>query len=66
MWLGIILSGYAVVACVVVLWSVRVAYAERTKPAVRTLAYRIFRVAWTTGLASGIAGLLKLDAAGVL
>ena len=66
MWLGIILGGYAVVACVIAVWSVRVAYAERTKPVVRTHAYRIFRIAWTTGVASGITGLLKLYAAGIL
>jgi hypothetical protein len=66
MWLGIVFSGYTVVACVIAVWSVRVAYAERTKPAVRTHAYRIFRIAWTTGVASGITGLLKLHAAGFL
>jgi hypothetical protein len=66
MWLGIILGGYPFVACVIAVWSVGVAYAERTKPEVRSHAYRIFRVAWTTGVVSGVAGLLRLHVAGVL
>lgn len=69
MWVIIGLSGgYAVLAGVVAVWSARVCLYPETKPAVRTVAYKIFRSAWTTGATSAAggcaAGVVKLHEAG--
>jgi len=71
MWVLIVLSGaYAVLAAVVAVWSVRVCFHADTKPAVRAVAYKIFRAAWTTGGTSAVGGCLtgvvKLHEAGFL
>lgn len=66
MLLNIILGGFAILAAGVCLWSVAVIYASRTKPAVRTLAYRVLRLAWTTFIASAAAAIIQLYRDGLL
>jgi hypothetical protein len=53
-WANIILGGWTVLAAVLALWSVRVAYRPDTKPAVRAVAYKVFRSALASGVAGGI------------
>lgn len=69
MWLAMILSGaYAVLAAVMAVWSARVCFNPGTKPAVRAVAYKIFRSAWVTGATSitgsCVSGVIKLYEAG--
>jgi hypothetical protein len=71
MWVVIVLSGgYAVLAAVVAVWSARVCFRPDTKPAVRAVAYKIFRAAWATGATSAVGGcvtgVIKLHEAGFL
>jgi hypothetical protein len=71
MWVIIVLSGgYAVLAAVVAVWSARVCFHPETTPAVRTVAYKIFRTAWTTGATSAVGGCVtgavKLHEAGFI
>lgn len=69
MWIVVVLSGcYAVVATVVAVWSARVCLNPLTKPAVRIMAYKVFRSAWVTGATcvtgGGVAAVVKLRDAG--
>lgn len=70
MWIIFVLAGYAVVAAALALWSARVCFRSDTKPAVRLVAYKIFRTAWVTGVTSVVSGamtaVLKLHEAGVI
>lgn len=67
MWALIVLTGHAVLAAVLAVWSARVCFRPETKPAVREVAYKVFRAAWTTGAVSGTAsGVLKLYESGFL
>jgi hypothetical protein len=56
----IMLDGWTVFAAVLALWSVRVAYDPTTKPAVRAIAYKVFRAALTSGVAGGITMAVRL------
>ena len=67
MWAIIILGGYAILAAVLAIWSARVCLRQETKPAVREVAYKVFRAAWTTGAITGsTTGLIRLHEAGFL
>ena len=60
MLLNIILGGFAILAAVVTLWSLAIAFRKRTTSSVRTVAYRVFRVAWTTFVVSSAAAIMQL------
>lgn len=60
MWVNIILGGWTVLAAVLAFWSVRVAYHPDTKPAVRAVAYKVFRAALASGVAGGITMAVRL------
>lgn len=64
--LNIILGGFATLAAVVTIWSLAVAFCRRTTPTVRTVAYRVFRVAWTTFVVSAAAAIIQLYRDGLL
>ena len=67
MWALVILGGYAVLAAALAVWSARVCFRDETKPAVRAVAYKVFRAAWTSGAVTGSAtGVLRLHEAGFL
>lgn len=67
MWATVILGGYAILAAVLAVWSARVAFRPKTKPEVRTVAFKVFRIVWPTGaLSGGTATMLKLHDAGFL
>jgi hypothetical protein len=59
-WVNIMLGGWTVLAAVLALWSVRVAYHPATKPAVRAIAYKVFRAALASGVADGITMAVRL------
>lgn len=67
MWASVVLGGYAVLAAVLSVWSAHVAFRSTTKPAVRDVAFKIFRLVWPTGVISGgTATALRLHEAGFL
>lgn len=66
MLLNIILSGFTILTAVVTIWSLAVAFRKRTTSSVRTVAYRVFRVAWTTFVASSAAAIIQLYRDGLL
>lgn len=67
MWATVIFGGYAVLAAVFAVWSARVAFHPKTRPDVRVVAFRMFRIVWPTGaLSGGTATVLKLHDAGFL
>jgi hypothetical protein len=67
MWASIILGAYAALAGMLLVWAARVAFCPTTKPAVRDVAFKVFRLVWSTGIASGgTATALKLHDAGFL
>ena len=60
MWVDIMLGGWTVLAAVLAVWSVRVAYHPDTKPAVRAIAYKVLRVSLASGVAGGITMAVRL------
>ncbi len=65
MWAMVILGGYAALAAVLAVWSARVCFRPDTKPAVREVAYKVFRAAWMSGAVTGSAtGVIRLHEAG--
>lgn len=67
MWAIVILGGYAALAAALAVWSAHVCFRADTKPAVRKVAYKMFRAAWTSGAVTGSAsGVLRLHEAGFL
>jgi hypothetical protein len=59
-WANIILGGWTTLAAALALWSVRVAYHPDTKPAVRAIAYKVFRATLASGVAGGITMAVRL------
>jgi hypothetical protein len=64
--LNIILGGFAILTAIVTLWSLAVAFRKRTTSSVRIVAYRVFRVAWTTFVVSSAAAIIQLYRDGLL
>lgn len=50
--LNTILGGFAILAAIVTVWSLAVAFRSKTKPAVRKVAYQVFRIAWLSFVVS--------------
>lgn len=66
MLLNTILGGFAILAAIVTVWSLAVAFRSKTKPAVRKVAYQVFRIAWLSFVVSAATTILRLYRDGLL
>lgn len=66
MLVNIVFGAFALLAIVVTVWAVAVAFRPTTKPQVRKHAMEVFRVAWKTAVVAVLLAVLRLYASGAL
>ena len=66
MWMVILIAGYVLAAVSFAGCSLRVALRSTTQPERRAVAYKAFRVVWSTGLVGVAAAAVKLHDVGLI
>lgn len=64
MLLNVVLGGFAVLAIIVTLWSLAVAFSPHTTSGVRKDAMTVFHIAWKTAIAAVAITLVRLYVTG--